>query len=227
MLVVGFRLQKVKSHSSEPPGRLNIDLHVWTSSRRVYQYIYIKIQMHNSIRLCTCVTGSLEGRLSECKEFDLEEAHVSSILINWSWLSTLPPPLSLSTLPKPKNELQDCCLSWIVKASAKDKNRCLLWIVKARVIYGYRCDERLKTNVEESTRLACTLKRWDFFFLVTRNLDFVKTTHIAWGGKKETKNNLFSVRGMAAYFCLPCQWLGKCIDKVCVWPGQSFLSSRI
>ncbi len=23
-------------------------------------------------------------------------------------------------------------------------------------MYGYRCDERLKTNVEESTRLGCT-----------------------------------------------------------------------
>ena len=29
-------------------------------------------------------------------------------------------------------------------------------VLKTKTIYGYRCDERLKTNVEESTRLACT-----------------------------------------------------------------------
>ncbi len=28
--------------------------------------------------------------------------------------------------------------------------------LKTKTIYGYRCDERLKTNVEESIRLACT-----------------------------------------------------------------------
>ena len=28
--------------------------------------------------------------------------------------------------------------------------------LKTKTIYGYRCDERLKTNVEESTRLAHT-----------------------------------------------------------------------
>ena len=28
--------------------------------------------------------------------------------------------------------------------------------VKTKTIYGYRCDERLKTNVEESTRLVYT-----------------------------------------------------------------------
>ena len=28
--------------------------------------------------------------------------------------------------------------------------------LKTKTIYGYRYDERLKTNVEESTRLACT-----------------------------------------------------------------------
>ncbi len=28
--------------------------------------------------------------------------------------------------------------------------------LKTKTTYGYRCDERLKTNVEESTRLACT-----------------------------------------------------------------------
>ncbi len=28
--------------------------------------------------------------------------------------------------------------------------------VKTKTTYGYRCDERLKTNVKESTRLACT-----------------------------------------------------------------------
>ena len=28
--------------------------------------------------------------------------------------------------------------------------------LKTKTIYGYQCDERLKTNVEESTRLACT-----------------------------------------------------------------------
>jgi hypothetical protein len=28
--------------------------------------------------------------------------------------------------------------------------------LQTKTIYGYRCDERLKTNVEESTRLACT-----------------------------------------------------------------------
>ena len=28
--------------------------------------------------------------------------------------------------------------------------------LKTKTIYGCRCDERLKTNVEESTRLACT-----------------------------------------------------------------------
>ena len=27
--------------------------------------------------------------------------------------------------------------------------------LKTKTIYGYRCDERLKTNVEESTRLDC------------------------------------------------------------------------
>ena len=27
--------------------------------------------------------------------------------------------------------------------------------LKTKTIYGYRCDERLKTNVEESTRLGC------------------------------------------------------------------------
>ena len=29
--------------------------------------------------------------------------------------------------------------------------------LKTKTIYGYRCDERLKTKVEESTRLECTL----------------------------------------------------------------------
>ena len=29
--------------------------------------------------------------------------------------------------------------------------------LKTKTIYGYRCDERLKTNVDESTLLACTL----------------------------------------------------------------------
>ena len=28
--------------------------------------------------------------------------------------------------------------------------------LKTKTIYGYRCDERLKTNIKESTRLACT-----------------------------------------------------------------------
>ncbi len=28
--------------------------------------------------------------------------------------------------------------------------------LKTKTIYGYRCDERLKTNVKESTRLGCT-----------------------------------------------------------------------
>ena len=28
--------------------------------------------------------------------------------------------------------------------------------LKTKTIYGYRCDERIKTNVEESTRLTCT-----------------------------------------------------------------------
>ena len=28
--------------------------------------------------------------------------------------------------------------------------------LKTKNIYGYRCDERLKTNIKESTRLACT-----------------------------------------------------------------------
>ncbi len=28
--------------------------------------------------------------------------------------------------------------------------------LKTKTIYGHRCDERLKTNVEESTRLTCT-----------------------------------------------------------------------
>ncbi len=28
--------------------------------------------------------------------------------------------------------------------------------LQTKTIYGYRCDERLKTNVEESTRLVCT-----------------------------------------------------------------------
>ena len=28
--------------------------------------------------------------------------------------------------------------------------------LKTKTIYGYRCDERLKTNVEESTRLGYT-----------------------------------------------------------------------
>ena len=29
--------------------------------------------------------------------------------------------------------------------------------LKTKTIYGFRCDERLKTKVEESTRLTCTL----------------------------------------------------------------------
>ena len=29
--------------------------------------------------------------------------------------------------------------------------------LQTKTIYGFRCDERLKTRVEESTRLACTL----------------------------------------------------------------------
>ena len=29
--------------------------------------------------------------------------------------------------------------------------------LKTKTIYGFRCDERLKTKVEVSTRLACTL----------------------------------------------------------------------
>ena len=29
--------------------------------------------------------------------------------------------------------------------------------LKTKPIYGFRCDERLKTKFEESTRLACTL----------------------------------------------------------------------
>ena len=29
--------------------------------------------------------------------------------------------------------------------------------LKTKTIYGFRCDERLKTKVEESTLLACTL----------------------------------------------------------------------
>ena len=29
--------------------------------------------------------------------------------------------------------------------------------LKTKTIYGFRCDERLKTKVEESIRLACTL----------------------------------------------------------------------
>ncbi len=28
--------------------------------------------------------------------------------------------------------------------------------LKTKTTYGYRCDERLKTNVKESTRLTCT-----------------------------------------------------------------------
>jgi hypothetical protein len=28
--------------------------------------------------------------------------------------------------------------------------------LKTKTTYGYRCDDRLKTNVKESTRLACT-----------------------------------------------------------------------
>ncbi len=32
----------------------------------------------------------------------------------------------------------------------------LKWELKTKTTYGYRCDERLKTNVKESTRLACT-----------------------------------------------------------------------
>ena len=28
--------------------------------------------------------------------------------------------------------------------------------LQTKTTYGYRCDERLKTNVKESTRLACT-----------------------------------------------------------------------
>ena len=29
-------------------------------------------------------------------------------------------------------------------------------VLKTKTIYGYRCDERLKTNVGKSTRLSCT-----------------------------------------------------------------------
>ncbi len=37
--------------------------------------------------------------------------------------------------------------------------------LKTKTIYGYRCDERLKTNVEESTRLACSYTLVNIFFL--------------------------------------------------------------
>ena len=32
--------------------------------------------------------------------------------------------------------------------------------LKTKTIYGFRCDERLKTKVEEPTRLACTLEEF-------------------------------------------------------------------
>ena len=38
--------------------------------------------------------------------------------------------------------------------------------LKTKTIYGYRCDERLKTNVKESTRLTCLL----YYYFTFRDL---------------------------------------------------------
>ena len=39
--------------------------------------------------------------------------------------------------------------------------------LRTKTIYGFRCDERLKTKVEESTRLTCTLLCTDFELFIT------------------------------------------------------------
>ena len=42
--------------------------------------------------------------------------------------------------------------------------------LKRRLIYEYRCDERLKTKTEESTRLACTALPQDWIYVYYESL---------------------------------------------------------
>ncbi len=58
---------------------------------------------------------------------------------------------------------QTCCGSKSLEVILMDSNfggyvyyESLKRALKTKTTYGYRCDERLKTNVKESTRLACT-----------------------------------------------------------------------
>ena len=54
--------------------------------------------------------------------------------------------------PKDKDEVNKQDINYYEFVYYESLKRAL----KTKTIYGYRCDERLKTNVEESTRLACT-----------------------------------------------------------------------
>ncbi len=65
-----------------------------------------------------------------------------------------------------------CCLFWIVKSRPKDKS--VYYVVycesrkrevKTKPIYECRCDERLKTKTEKSTRLAYTWKMYTLGYI--------------------------------------------------------------
>ena len=47
-------------------------------------------------------------------------------------------------------------LKWKVECAIVVYYESLKRELKTKKIYGYRCDERLKTSIKESTRLACT-----------------------------------------------------------------------
>ena len=49
-------------------------------------------------------------------------------------------------------ELENVHPMWVLVVYYESLKREL----KTKTTYGYRCDERLKTNVKESTRLTCT-----------------------------------------------------------------------
>jgi hypothetical protein len=55
--------------------------------------------------------------------------------------------------PIPSGPDDGWCSPWTISVVYYES---LKRAIKTKTIYGYRCDERLKTNVEESTRLACT-----------------------------------------------------------------------
>ncbi len=55
--------------------------------------------------------------------------------------------------------------------------------LKTKTTYGYRCNERLKTNVKESTRLACTMR----FLGTVPETDVLVVTH------KRNKNQRFGI----------------------------------